>query len=220
MGQYYRIFTQNSIGAIQVFNNRVYFPNGNLPTWMGNHHAREDEQGKYLVTGYKLMEHSWMDDYLAEAFSYHLWSHHPMRVVWVGDYAEPYECVKLGFNHAQVWGHPEDDDYVDAEITRLCYPSEEQKKNFNKFKFFVNETKKLYLDLDKYKYECVTADGCIYPVSLLTALGNGRGLGDFHKGCVGYEHVGTWAGDYVTIQEEKPDNYEEVTIKFIEKMEK
>ena len=44
----------------------------------------------------------------------------------------------------------------------------------------------------------------ISPIPLLTAVGNDKGGGDFHKGAgQGYELIGTWAWDTVEITDQE-----------------
>lgn len=212
MGQYYRIFTQFDDLEIRIFELKLYFNLSgapDTPDW-ATEWLKEDSFGDYYPPGLKLMEHSWLDSRFMRAFNNYLYEHHPMRVVWCGDYATPKECNDLGFCYNWIWKR-------DAFRERLIYEGE---KNVDKFKYFVNKSKNLYLDLEKYRQECTDEEGwCISPISLLTALGNDRGGGDFHKGCIGYESVGTWAGDYVTILEEKPSGCEEFNVRFIEREE-
>ena len=67
-------------------------------------------------------------------------------------------------------------------------------------KYFINHSKKMILDLDKYKELLKNVDMVISPIPLLTAVGNDKGGGDLHKGSgVGYELIGTWAWDTVEI---------------------
>ena len=59
--------------------------------------------------------------------------------------------------------------------------------NRDGFRFLVNESKGLYID----------------PLPLITAMGNGRGGGDYR----GTGPVGDWAGDALCVRDEKPLNY-------------
>ena len=57
---------------------------------------------------------------------------------------------------------------------------------------------------------CDRWDFHIHPLPLLTAVGNGRGGGDYR----GYENksmVGYYAGDVIEISEEIPDGYSDHT---------
>lgn len=219
MGQYWKVYVELPNVKPMVFNTDICFEKDNIPEWAEDYLYGEGDN-KYYSQGCKLMEHSWIDCAFAEQFSLFLYEYGPARVVWCGDYAKPDECKALGFEYSTVWGT--DNSY--PEVDKLMYIAP---KDLDKVKYFVNRTKKLYLDLEKYKknstYVKKYSNGeyteCIYPVSLLTALGNDRGLGDYHEGYPGYEQVGSWAGDLVDITDEKPEGYEEFTVKFMEKKE-
>ena len=55
-------------------------------------------------------------------------------------------------------------------------------------------------------------DWHFHPIPLLTAVGNGRGGGDFSG--IGEENVGCWAGDLLEVRTVRPDDYENVTADF------
>lgn len=66
----------------------------------------------------------------------------------------------------------------------------------NNIRFLVNETKKQFVDL----WEVPSVDGYrIHPLPLLTCEGNGRGGGDYDG--LDMELVGSWARDFITVQE-------------------
>lgn len=223
MGQYYRIYTQFEDGEEYVFEPRVYFKE-DIPDWADQAWLKKDEHGTFDWSGVKLMEHSWMKNKFTQQFSLYLYWNIPMRVVWCGDYAEPDECKTLGFEPDRVWNT--------KEIEPLYYQGEEY---LPKLKYFVNESKKLYLDLNRYvknntytNSSSWTVEGvkttkeweeCVYPISLLTALGNGRGGGDYGKCYPDFDKVGSWAGDLVTIVDKRPAGYKPITVNFKEKQE-
>lgn len=65
-------------------------------------------------------------------------------------------------------------------------------------RYLYNHAKKQVVDLmdceeDPWGYT-------IAPISLLLAIGNDRGGGDFHEGCRGYEHVGEWVSTSSSIE--------------------
>ena len=77
----------------------------------------------------------------------------------------------------------------------------------------VNHDKNQFVDLKKYK-EKSTVDGwCIFPISLLTALGNGRGGGDYHKDD---PLVGSWAFDTISLTDQPVTGMEEIEPVFTE----
>ena len=68
--------------------------------------------------------------------------------------------------------------------------------------YFLNVDKKLYVDRSKLPVSdfYFLDDGTelfyrVEPITLLLALGNGLGAGDFKESGDGYEYVGAWAGD-------------------------
>lgn len=69
--------------------------------------------------------------------------------------------------------------------------------------YYVNETKKQYMLMPKRGFFVYS------PISLLTAIGNGRGGGDYRgdNSLIGY-----WAGDKVYLSKTKPnEKYSDIT---------
>ena len=65
--------------------------------------------------------------------------------------------------------------------------------------------------------KCKDKDGWIlHPLSLLTAVGNGRGGGDYPENRVDYYMVGAWAGNTLEITDKVPDGYELEDVRFSE----
>lgn len=87
-------------------------------------------------------------------------------------------------------------------------------------KFLVNHDTKEFIDLNKYLSENKDKDGyCTHPVSLLTAIGNGLGGGDFYYHAQSEEqvaNVGKWAWNTLEITDTAPTNYTETMYHFIE----
>ena len=87
-------------------------------------------------------------------------------------------------------------------------------------KYLVNHDKKQYINLNRYIKESEIDHGecgvwCLHPLSLMTALGNGKGGGDYYginDGC-----IGEWAMNLISIEDEVSDGYEEFTICFIDR---
>lgn len=141
--------------------------------------------GDYVMA--KLLEHSWWGNPTCLAVSATLVDT-PAKLCWVGDYAEEEECQALGFTMDLVWGEPDQSVELDPAPEGFTLDS---------FKFLVNHDKKQFVDLPKYKEASMMKGGwCIFPISLLTALGNGRGGGDYHKED---DLVGSWAFDTIEI---------------------
>ncbi len=53
-------------------------------------------------------------------------------------------------------------------------------------------------------------------VTSMTAVGNGRGGGDFHEGNTGFENVGIWAWQLISIEDKPPKDFSKTDIRFIE----
>ena len=84
-------------------------------------------------------------------------------------------------------------------------------------KFLLNHDTRLFIDLDEYKATSVDKDGwTIHPLPLLTAVGNDRGSSDFHEGNTGFEFVGSWAWQLISIADKPPASFRKIDIRFIE----
>lgn len=143
--------------------------------------------------GAKLMEHSYYGNSFVLAIASKFWRTKG-QLAWVGDYAEPSD-----FN----WNEEFEGTHNEKSREDLIY---------NGFrlegKLFINHTKKMIIDLDEYKeLASVNEWGIISPISLLTAVGNDKGGGDFHKG-KGFELVGTWAWDEIEITDRFREIYD------------
>ena len=166
--------------------------------------------GEYTFA--KLMEHSWWQNPFVNAFSEFLYNN-PSRVAWVGDYAT--EDDDFNFPHCsafyvpcykEVWGKSVSThtvDYSDFALDGKC---------------LLNHDSKQFVDLDEYKKASTDKHGwTIHPLPLLTAVGNGRGGGDFHEGNTGFEVVGSWAWHLLSIAENPPKNFTTFKLAFKEK---
>lgn len=204
MGQYYHVITEDKNGK------REYFNVQNLK-WLES--KKQGSPNYNYYNGLKLMEHSWWRNDFTTALAERLVDN-PKKVCWVGDYAEEDECAALGFTYDEVWDR-EDEDYIYVEDTKF---------KMNSAKYLINNSKKTYVDLkDYYKKSKSTEEWkgkkytmCIFPISLLTALGNDRGGGDYHEGGTCFEDVGTWAFDEIYLSNELPDGYEKLDVFFKE----
>ena len=49
---------------------------------------------------------------------------------------------------------------------------------------------------------------------LLTAVGNDRGSGDFHEGNIGFEFVGLWAWNLISISDSAPKSFKKFDLVF------
>ena len=145
-------------------------------------------------------------------------------MAWIGDYAlKPYEPEKdayakalpfLEFQKFYQIAHNRTSsltqgDFKQADLDALTHET--------KGMCLANHSKKLFLDLTEYIYQSTNVDDwCINPLPLLTACGNNRGSGDFRSSCIGFEHVGTWAFDWLEYADKAPDGYCKSPIYFSE----
>ncbi len=165
--------------------------------------------------GLKITEHSWIGNYMCNQV-YNWILDNPSIVVWLGDYAE-FEMVKNEtfkdkklFNRVKsiIWG---------GQFNEILRKPNEllMNFNFNEKWFLVNETKKQFLDIKEFILKCGDMEwGCLSPLSLLTAVGNGEGGGDYWGR--NQDKVGIWAFDVIQITQNKPKGYEEIFVEFIE----
>ena len=159
-----------------------------------------DVNGEYTMA--KLTEHSWWENDLMKAISEKLFQK-PTKVAWVGDYAEDEEVQMTNLTMKDIW---ESDGYgvksTDFTIDNL---------------YLCNHELKEYIDMNKYKNNSTDADGwCLHPLSLLTAIGNGRGGGDYHDCHINADKIGIWAWQELSFEKEIPENYVEYEITFKE----
>ena len=140
--------------------------------------------------GLKLTEHSYVGNNFVNVVANEIVDN-PAQLYWCGDYAEEGDfsstyMFKRIYGYA--WNRQRDD------RTTLEDPREGFNWNWNWY--FINKTKKEYLKMPKQGNFVFT------PISLLTAIGNGRGGGDYRED---NSMVGYWAGDKVYLSRNKPD---------------
>ena len=190
MGQYYKICFKNN-GEIHT-NNRKY----------GDGHEYEMA---------KLMEHSYIHNWLMDSVAKFIHKN-PTNLLWCGDYTEENNEVENAtggdVSYDDIWG--EEEKMKNRFIFPLC-------KRFGyKNRYFVNHTKKEYISFDKYFEKIGDEDLIINPISLLTALGNGRGGGDYYGDYPNTDKVGYWKWDLISIENKIPEGYTELDIYFKE----
>lgn len=166
------------------------------------------------IDGYKLTEHSWFRNDFMSAVAKKIYKK-PTKVIWVGDYATDEELQSLNTNFTL------DNTFYNGSGISCKTINRDILKN----KFLVNHDKKIYIDLNRYfiiadEFNNTLDKGWVLnPISLLTALGNDRGGGDYHEGnrTTCFNAVGTWAYDSISL-EDKPivDYVEEKHIVFTE----
>lgn len=156
----------------------------------------------------KLLEHSYLENTFCKAVAKAIYGK-PARIAWVGDYAEEDEVTGLtkgDVTYADVWGSDDkeaDDHYEFAPAGRFSYRN----------KWLVNHDKRVCISFNEwvksYGSECP-----IFPLSLLTAIGNGRGGGDYDGNAMA--RIGTWTWDLVEITKTKPSGYKVLDFVFHE----
>lgn len=192
------------------------------PLLIGNHGKRMVLYSHDYGSGLKLTEHSYIGNSFTNAVRT-LIRDNPMRVAWIGDYSDeengdayekkmPHE--KFISFYKTCWGeHSKKPERPESMVY------DENVKGW----YLVNHTQKCYLEMDTY----IVASGhwkmwnghqyldCLDPLPLLTACGNDRGGGDFHKWCMGYENVGIWAFDKLEFTRAVPFGCERKTFCFV-----
>ena len=175
MGQYYRIAFKHEGGRVKVNDRKI-------------------DGGGYILA--KLTEHSWLGCILADAVAHEMHGN-PMRLAWIGDYAdegtEVADATGGAVTYEKAWKH--DHRHSFAKPEPFVYEG----------KFLVNHSKKMVMSFDGYINAAKTEYGILFPVSLLTAIGNDRGGGDYRDNHPDYDKVGTWAWDLLSIEDSRPE---------------
>ena len=217
MGQYYKQYVKDKDGNERKFNpqNAVFLTKSGLDEARGygdpNCSWDLDDTWSYgsLFNGLKLMEHSWIDNGhvngVLEAIE-----DNPCQVAWVGDYAD--EAGDFDERYTE--------EVRDAVWSGNCLKDSPfaEMPSTHRDGFLANLDKGAYIDLAEYigaatytqRWDRSGGEWCIHPLPLLTAIGNGRGCGDYHGTCMGA--VGAWAMDEImyTRDASKLDGLEKV----------
>jgi len=153
----------------------------------------------------KLTEHSWIgNEFVGNIMNLMLpgglWF--KKRIVWVGDY---YGDKDNEIDHYKQAG-------ISDEIVSKIFMDEKTQKKTK----LINHTKKLYV-----RYDEIPANNYrwfVNPLPILTALGNGRGGGDYCDDQPDYDKVGRWAGDILSIEMAVPKSqwYKKMVVRFKE----
>jgi len=159
-----------------------------------------DVDGEYTMA--KLTEHSWWKNKLMKAISEKLYQK-PSRLIWCGDYAEDDEVRMTNLTVKDIWE---------------CDGEEIKSTDFNIDNLFLcNHDKKEYVNLAIYKQQSIDKDGWVlHPLSLLTAIGNGRGGGDYWADCPNADKIGIWAWNLISLETEPSIDYIEFEVVFKE----
>lgn len=147
--------------------------------------------------GFKLTEHSYVGNNFVNVIANEIVDN-PAQLYWLGDYAEEDDFASTAmfnriYNYA--WNR--------KRKGRTTIENPNENFDWNKDWYFINQTKKEYIKMPK------EGDWVYTPISLLTAIGNGRGGGDSRgeNSMIGY-----WAGDKVYLSETKPESkYADIT---------
>ncbi len=182
MGQYYNILT---------YKNRKYTV---YDRSLKN--SETDTKSEYVCA--KIMEHSWIYNETMESFSNIIFEN-PIKVAWVGDYAD--ECEnedihneKLGLEkikllHKIAWNRKS------ISLIRTQFDTEKM--------LLINWDKKQYVNMQEYIENNTYEGWCIHPLSLLTAIGNGFGGGDYRG--INLDKVGIWAYDTISFEKQEKE---------------
>lgn len=168
-------------------------------------------------SGLKLTEHSYCGNHFVETVMAQLLNN-PGRLAWIGDYYEEGDFAELNPGlpksiEKRFYKHYESEhDYCAGN--HVSHHSKPEEVKERQGRFILNHDKKCYIDMEEYEKDNLTFgaedDDChFHPIPLLTAVGNGRGGGDFSG--VGEEDVGSWAGDLLEVRNAKPKGYRNVT---------
>lgn len=177
--------------------------------------------------GCKLMEHSWIGNDFVNAVMKRI-EGRPTRVAWIGDYSNDAvnDETNLGDGfivgkdpfmefYEEIWGKK-----IGAIHIAPKHDVEPFALDLNncEYCFLVNKTKCSYLDIEKYvknnRDKRASWSGCINPLPLLTAVGNGLGGGDYHG--INKYSVGSWAFDEIYVTTIRPSTMTEVEFRFVE----
>lgn len=179
---------------------------------MGQYYTPYVQRGRKIKTyyshrygnGLKLMEHSYIGNNFVNAVCNEIFDA-PAHVVWCGDYAEVEDFKNTKENRAK-------------RIIAKCEKNYDMVKDGNevfgwdnKEYFLINVTKKQYIAIDN---EEGSWGAKIHPLPLLTAVGNGKGGGDYRG--INEEQVGIWADDVLYITDNPPKDYGRIEIPFYE----
>lgn len=148
----------------------------------------------------KLTEHSWWYNGYVNAVAKMLFGE-PHRIAWVGDYAyDSAPCTDEIYAAAWRENAVELDDETEFDLSGT---------------FLVNHTKKEFINCDDF-FDAVDGhshlgDGWImHPLSLITAIGNGQGGGDYFG--INREKIGMWAWNEISIETVAPEGYTEIDV--------
>ena len=166
--------------------------------------------------GLKLTEHSWIGNEWMDAMS-HLIYKCPSRIIHYGDYTEDADFEDLNPESMKVWKESIGDEFPVFNIQNLY----ENLGNPNtiefdyKGKYLCNHDQMCYIDMSEYMNNNKDKDGWVLnPLALLTAVGNGKGGGDYRG--PNQEDLATWVWDEVSIEDTIPEGYDKEEYTFLD----
>lgn len=184
MGQSYRVIIGNSVS-----NGRTVF--------------RLSLDNKPVFS--KLTEHSWWQNPFVNSVSTKIYRQQK-RICWVGDYAENIEDLMADHQFPIYVSHLPD--YYEVWGETVTPRSVHSKQISLDDKFLWNHDTKQYIDLNEYKAASVDNSGWIlHPLPLLTSVGNSLDK-DFNERNIGYENIGHWAWNLLSINDKSPKTFE------------
>lgn len=173
---------------------------------------REPSTGRFIIgsphhfgEGLKLMENGVMDSLFTRVV-YTMLKRKIMNLAWVGDYAKPDDLKAFGTPKKKV------QKFIDVANDEVIKPRQWIEKHYDGEKIsgwfgeyiIVDHTKKEFLDQKEYlehvpnPYRAREAgEWLVDPLVTLTAIGNGKGGGDYHG--TDEEYVGRWATDEIEV---------------------
>lgn len=208
MGQYYSII---NLSKKQYMNSWDYNSGAKLTEtcYIGpDMHSNE-----YLGTLSYLLQNDWAGD----------------RVIFIGDYANKdwADETKCGDTKPKEFARALYEEFKDEipktkyspslyDLTDAYTPYKEQHDEKIP-RFLINNHTKEYVDLTKLASVPCFNEMFYYPLSLLLAIGNGLGNGDYHGN--DENDIGYWCADsqYISFSAKKPQGYNELSDYFVEK---
>ena len=171
----------------------------------------------------KLMEQAWWDSEYVSFVSFQL-TKKPFRVAWIGDYADEKSLYSDLKEHSTAKVFPTYDSVWSRSGDVECIPAEHNNFSLNN-KYLINHDRKEFIDCSYYFLNSKSTifkenDYVIHPLPLLTAIGNGLGMGDFdYHAYYGKEFVGIWAWDLLEIADslESCKDYVQQDYRFVER---
>lgn len=147
--------------------------------------------------GLKLTEHSYIGNKFVNVVANEIVDN-PAQLYWLGDYAESHDFTSETM-YRKIYRYA----WPSYSSDRTTVENPNQSFDWDNDWYYINKTKKEYLKMPKLGY------GVFTPISLMTAVGNGRGGGDYRTP---NNFIGYWAGDIVYLSLKKPrGNYVDIT---------